>query len=362
MDLEHVSKRSKHSDIVTDGNGESKQAETLPKVPDESGGSKHPSSESVLPSLPSKAADATAKEGQMRAPSAKLISLSSTSSSASDSSLEDLFQVDTNRIPTSKQFPSFHKYYDQNSPCRPSTSCMSNVTNGSPTESPAIQMMDRSGGYDPSRIPSSVFARSKSNIELEWSVASNESLFSLHLGNNSFSRDHILTLGDFGKPEATKSGELFGFSPPAPAPVVETEINRIEEGRESAAEGVADENIKDTERASSEDYSEGRVPPPTVSSKSPSLALSHLSDGSGASTRSFAFPILTDGMRSSLKVTQYSEEQLAEPPPPASVTKKPSKSKMTNWLPCFSWCKWGCGCSCHRFCSCPSCSCPTCCR
>lgn len=295
MDLEHVSKRSRHSDIVIDGSGESKQAETLPKVADESGGSKHPSSECVLPSLPSKAADATAKEGHQRAPSAKLISLSSTSSSASDSSLEDLFQVDTNRIPTSKQFPSLHKYYDQNSPCCPSTSRMSNVTNGSPTESPAIQMMDRSGGYDPSRIPSSVFARSKSNIELEWSVASNESLFSLHLGNNSFSRDHILMLGDFGKLEPTKSGELFGFSPPAPAlapaPVVESEINRIEEGRESAAEGVADENIKVTERASSEDHSEGRVPPPTVSSKSPSLALSHHSDGSGASTRSFAFPM-----------------------------------------------------------------------
>ncbi|KAK1290141.1 hypothetical protein QJS10_CPB18g00860 [Acorus calamus] len=66
---------------------------------------------------------------------------------------------------------------------------------------PAVQSMARSDETpDPNRIPSSIFNRSKSTTPQEWSVASNESLFSIHVGNSSFSRDHIILFG--------KSGEL----------------------------------------------------------------------------------------------------------------------------------------------------------
>ncbi|XP_061991071.1 uncharacterized protein LOC133709369 isoform X2 [Rosa rugosa] len=326
---------------------------TLPKVNDGSGGSKHSSS----PPISSKVAEATAKGGHQRAPSDKLLSFTSTSSSGSDTSMDDLFQVDSNRFSTSTHIPPLPKDYAPNSPYRPSTSRASNVTNGLPTESPAVQMMDRYGGYDPYRIPSTVFDTSNvSNKEMEWSAASNESLFSLHLGNNSFSRDHILMLSDLGP---TKSSELLEISPRTRPPVVETEfeISRIEEGRESAAEEVADANIKDTEHASAENHSEGRVPP---APKSPSLAHSRHSDGSGlsgTSTRSFAFPILTDGTKNSLMLPGDSEEQRPEPPAAAAAASrtKKSKKKKTRWLPCFScsWCKWGCCCSCRRLCSCP---------
>ncbi|KAK1313979.1 hypothetical protein QJS10_CPA06g00938 [Acorus calamus] len=44
---------------------------------------------------------------------------------------------------------------------------------------PAVQSMARSD--DPNRIPSSIFNRSKSTTPQEWSVASNESLFSIHI-------------------------------------------------------------------------------------------------------------------------------------------------------------------------------------
>jgi len=38
----------------------------------------------------------------------------------------------------------------------------------------------------PYRIPSHVFARTTSTAPVEWSIVSNESLFSIHIGNNSF--------------------------------------------------------------------------------------------------------------------------------------------------------------------------------
>ncbi|KAL6190156.1 hypothetical protein ACLB2K_036555 [Fragaria x ananassa] len=353
-DENRESKQSETPRKVSDGSGESNQPETLPKVNDGmsspplqskvveatakrshrrapseslqevndgSGGSKHPSSPAFpskvaeaatkgghrrSPSVPKvnhgsgkikhsaspyKVVEATAKGGHTRNPSDRLLSFTSTSSSGSDTSMDDLFQVDSTRFSNSSQIPPL-----PNSPYCPR---LSNVT---PTESPpGIQMMDRYGGYDPYRIPASVFdTNNLSNKEMEWSVASNESLFSLHLGNNSFSRDHVVMMGDL---TPTKSPELFGISTPrTPPPVVGRQINRIEEGRESASEEMADENItKNTGlRASAEYHSEGRVPPPIVSSPKapslvPSLAPSHRSDGSaisGASAKSFAFPIL----------------------------------------------------------------------
>ncbi|XP_068331714.1 uncharacterized protein [Pyrus communis] len=337
MDLEPGSSRnSKRSERVVDGSGGSKRSER-PKVRDGSDDSSH------LTILP----EATTNEGG-RVPTRKLVSVSSLSSLASDSSLEDLFQVDTNRTTTSTHTSSLPQHHDSSSVGPASTSRASDVTHGSmvpglsPTESPSIQTMDRfGGGYDPYRIPSSVFSRSKSNKELEWSVASNESLFSIHLGNNSFSRDHILLLGDLGKSgELNKSGELFALNPAPHVPVVEIESDRIEEVRieevRESGVGVADETIKNTARANAEDHSEGRVPAPTGPVKSPTL--SRRSDASGTSTRSFAFPILSDGMtdrmKSSVKVTQFAEEPCLEPepepepelpPPPPPVLLPPKK-------------------------------------
>ncbi|KAH1215637.1 hypothetical protein GmHk_13G036730 [Glycine max] len=69
---------------------------------------------------------------------------------------------------------------------------------GSVTQSPPVQFLS-SPEYDPNRIPSSIF--NKPTSPMEWSVASNESVFSIHLGNNSFSRDYAF-------PFNNKSGEL----------------------------------------------------------------------------------------------------------------------------------------------------------
>lgn len=95
-----------------------------------------------------------------------------------------------------------------------STSQFSDVTyeslvpNMSPTRLPIIQVMERPGDFDPNRIPSSIFSRP--STPTEWSVASNDSLFSIHIGNNSFSRDHVSRIDvDVHKSgELPKSGEL----------------------------------------------------------------------------------------------------------------------------------------------------------
>ncbi|CAL9775981.1 unnamed protein product [Musa acuminata subsp. burmannicoides] len=61
-----------------------------------------------------------------------------------------------------------------------------------PRQSLPVQAMEMSNASDPDRIPSSVFTRTKSTTQKDWSVASNESLFSIHVGNSSLSRDHVL--------------------------------------------------------------------------------------------------------------------------------------------------------------------------
>ncbi|XP_038994271.1 uncharacterized protein LOC120118239, partial [Hibiscus syriacus] len=63
------------------------------------------------------------------------------------------------------------------------------------TQSPPIQVMDRVlKGFDPYRIPSSVFDKSESTNPADWSTASNDSLFSIQVGNTSFFKDELFTL------------------------------------------------------------------------------------------------------------------------------------------------------------------------
>lgn len=102
-----------------------------------------------------------------------------------------------------------------------STSKFSDVTLESfvphilPTESPAIQVMERTESFDPNRSPASIF--STPATPMEWSIASNESLFSIHIGNDIFSKDHAIRMsGDMNKSgelpvsgELLKSGELY---------------------------------------------------------------------------------------------------------------------------------------------------------
>ncbi|KAL1824959.1 hypothetical protein ACET3Z_011737 [Daucus carota] len=80
-----------------------------------------------------------------------------------------------------------------------------------PTTSPPTQVMERPSGSK-YRIPSSVFARSMSNTP-DWSCASNESLFSIRMGNMSFRTDDFWKSGEIGlksaELEMIKNGDSF---------------------------------------------------------------------------------------------------------------------------------------------------------
>ncbi|KAJ6357219.1 hypothetical protein OIU78_005152 [Salix suchowensis] len=199
--------------------------------------------------------------------------------------------------------------------------CESLAHSMSPKQSPPLQVMERAGGYDPLRIPSSIFEKNKGAQPMDWSVASNESLFSIHVGNNSFSRDHALLFGDPGKSgDITKSGESIMFSPLPPREMVATD-NRssfpdMETNKQKGgSSGMADNTIKDPAEYQNEEDNTNQA----VSWKSPSS--SNRSYGSGDSVKSFSFPILANGMRSgSLKagVEQQQKQQHLEPHPAPS--------------------------------------------
>ncbi|KAF3945144.1 hypothetical protein CMV_028450 [Castanea mollissima] len=204
-------------------------------------------------------------------------------SSSSDSSLEDSSFLNPNR-------DTPHEAIEEETHISTPVSDIGHESvvqqSMSPTQSPKIQVMDRSVGYDPSRIPRSVFETSKSTTPMDWSVASNDSLFSLHVGNNSFSKDHMFLFGDFKSGELSKSGELIRRSPIPSVPKKEIDRKKIKIG------GVTlevDENSNNTAKVSTEAQDLQNVPRPAVSRNSSSP--SRNSDDTRNSAESFAFPV-----------------------------------------------------------------------
>ncbi|KAJ4973451.1 hypothetical protein NE237_006625 [Protea cynaroides] len=223
------------------------------------------------------------------------------------------------------------------------------------TQSPQIQVMGRSGEPDPYRIPASVFA-SKPTTPMEWSVTSNESLFSIHVGNNSFSRDNIFLMGRSG--ELGKSGEFLNFPdfPVSPSPdnlvmddrktssFTENMEKISESGEDLSVTEAAAETVKEVMRVAAEDRNRQKKPP--AAGVRQSFSHSHRSDGSGASINSFAFPILTGGGgRSSDSVKadseRQSQKQLKTQPKTQTTGLTPNAAR-SNWFPCFSCCPLCC--------------------
>ncbi|ERN07526.1 uncharacterized protein LOC18435749 [Amborella trichopoda] len=209
-------------------------------------------------------------------------------------------------------------------------------------QSPPIQVMYKSEYSNPSiskpetpsaeqyRIPSSVFARTKSQTPMEWSVASNESLFSIHVGNSSFSRDHVFLFG--------KSGELTNFSssPPLGSPpipfVVGSDAREVEDEHDMGIEVNTDDKedariLHEVEPTSPDEH----IGPPgkhAPSSVPHSSSISHHSNDSGTSIRSFAFPILTEGGHStSVKKVDDDATQI-------------SRTSQKKWYSCICCCQF----------------------
>lgn len=156
------------------------------------------------------------------------------------------------------------------------------------TQYPPTQVMERVD--DPTspayRIPSHVFSRTKSTAPMEWSVASNESLFSIQMGNMSFTREQLCWLGKSG--ELCRPGEsVLDLSQPLSMKPSDCGMKGTHpDGDLAATEARAAETMREVIRENSENQHKGSST--LTESSSQSASISHHSEGS---TKSFQFPM-----------------------------------------------------------------------
>ncbi|CAH9118745.1 unnamed protein product [Cuscuta epithymum] len=225
--------------------------------------------------------------------------------------------------------------------------------------------------YDPTRIPSSIFS-SKPSMPGEWSVTSNESLFSIHTGNSSFCRDErksfsstLPTLIEVSADREEKSGKMSSGSSQVqenddvetPKSFISKHTSKDYDDEEEKGNVVGGEVYSSTMRVEG-----GGVAVPQIERIQES---SRLSTGSTTSTKSFAFPVLVKdfsrregllkgdngGMKSEVQpqARQQSEPELQQQP--AETTAKPETSKgMPEAVPPVATAEPGCF-SCFSCCS-----------
>ncbi|XP_023516806.1 uncharacterized protein LOC111780597 isoform X1 [Cucurbita pepo subsp. pepo] len=216
---------------------------------------------------------------------------------------------------------------------------------------PPIQVMDRTD--DPTsisyRIPSRVFSRSKSTAPMEWSVASNESLFSIQMGNMSFTREQLGWLGKSGELYRPGESALDVSQHLAMRPSDYGLIGTHPDGDMAATEARAAETMREVIRESSENQRKTGSTLTESSSQSASI-----SPQSESSTKSFQFPILTGDAGKSMSfkggnLENAKQEGTPESPRPSSCPQTPKESSSEGspkaaanvgskrW-PCFSCC------------------------
>lgn len=183
-----------------------------------------------------------------------------------------------------------------------SPSSHSGYSSSSATHSSETLVTAPPRGYDPNRIPASVFANKPANPG-DWSVASNESLFSLHMGNSSFSRETFLTLyksGELGKLEdpiksvkpdesitISKPDEQNHFQPSLP-PVTEGEnMDKVSGEDMERGSNVASDTPKAAAIVETAESHYQEKPPPAPEND----RLVCPSEGSGNSNKSFVFQV-----------------------------------------------------------------------
>ncbi|XP_021717875.1 uncharacterized protein LOC110685647 [Chenopodium quinoa] len=240
-----------------------------------------------------------------------------------------------------------------------------------PMDRPSIQVMYKDDEkYDPQRIPSSVFERCDSLIPAEWSATSNESLFSIHIGNSSIGREQALLL----------SGELKNHVGVSPKPREEFELENLQEIRKLAGlskasddQGIVStstttkgkvehEDKKTDKRVTIETDEEATKGISTMQLKEEnkhkqqnihSSSISFHSNTSEDSNFSFAFPVFGEVGRNSFKKGHHQQQldinnQFASSPP--VTAKKKGIFSIIRIFSCNS-CR-----NCSSCCSCVSCS------
>ncbi|XP_057769708.1 uncharacterized protein LOC130989676 [Salvia miltiorrhiza] len=192
--------------------------------------------------------------------------------------------------------------------------------NLSPTASPPVQTMGHPSDYDPDRIPASVFSNKPANTS-EWSVASNDSLFSIHVGNNSFAKDQFRS-GELARLEESSNGQSSLYAseakpnelcslPVSLPPLMEVPAN--EEGSTKSS------NVSSLE---------------TIASKG-GATTPRLSNESGTS---FAFPVLASEGGKACSLEKVEEKPEMEAQDSNSATPEPTTGRWFPWCPCLPRC------------------------
>lgn len=199
-----------------------------------------------------------------------------------------------------------------------------------PTQPPPSQEMER---Y---RIPPSVFERNKSSTPADWSAASNESLFSIHMGNMSFANNESWRSGELGPPTASTSDQMFCYSAHSSAGGA-ADMRSRELG---IAEATMLEVIKENE-------SRSQPSTPTLSE----VRNTRRSAGSNQSNMSFAFSIAggdTERIPRSASSNHQPPPQKSQPntsPEPQPDVQTPAEKEketktQSRWCFCFPCCSY----------------------
>lgn len=231
-------------------------------------------------------------------------------------------------------------------------------------KSPPSHTMDHPPGYDPNRIPKSIFSSKPTNTE--WSTASNESLFSIQMGASSFSTDysHMLPKSSGEISEEWKSStanpyyasevkwnESKGLSSPLPPLVEVSKDNKGKSARAIEGPDIQEKKVEDVKEApekqsannikqkTSSDIIE-EEPTATTSNRpddrmvpaiedtriaSPACASSPCySEASGNSSKSFVFPVLVnDGGKSNSLKSASEKVEKSQPLPQTQTQPRP---------------------------------------
>ncbi|KAK1361999.1 hypothetical protein POM88_046473 [Heracleum sosnowskyi] len=161
----------------------------------------------------------------------------------------------------------------------------------SPVQVPGTQVMERPGDIAHDRIPASVF-ESKPSTPTAWSAVSNESLFSIQIGNLSFSRDQFLTMTEDKFDELVKSGELRKSAELIWSRLHnESPIGKLRDTNEFDMGKKYEEKVEILKDSANENFDQLKHGVPQVEgSRDPSTNYSQQSDESGIGCQPLAFP------------------------------------------------------------------------
>ncbi|VVB09213.1 unnamed protein product [Arabis nemorensis] len=192
-------------------------------------------------------------------------------------------------------------------------------------------------GYELDRIPPAVFSTTMTPKQ-EWSIQSNESLFSIHMGDQSFS-----TMYKSGELIMYKSGELTNFD--YTAPYFNNNNNHLDNKNTLTDAGTKEANITvvvetGPKTANGDGLTNVFKPdPPQPVPVSPTK--SYHSETSNTSAASFAFPTLPEyqqdqktslNMKCESGITDISRPDQN----PGLNLDDPKQGKDGGWLSCFT--------------------------